>query len=88
MTDKLGSRLNLVDVERQKLGITTIRAVDVDKAQLLERRKQKDRERKERCRRAGGAKPRAQYEAQSLSRTKPWEALGMKRAKWYRMGKP
>lgn len=86
--DPLGGRLNLVDVERQKLGITTIGAIDVDKAQRLERRKQKDRERKERRRRTDGAKPRAQYEAQSLSRIKPWEVLGMKRAKWYRMGRP
>jgi hypothetical protein len=34
------------------------------------------------------AQPRAEYEAQSISRTKPWEALGMSRATWYRKGKP
>jgi predicted ArsR family transcriptional regulator len=34
------------------------------------------------------AQPRAEYEAQSLSRAKPWEALGMSRATWYRRGKP
>ena len=34
------------------------------------------------------SRPRAEYLAQSLSRSKPWEALGVSRATWYRMGKP
>ena len=34
------------------------------------------------------AQPRAEYLAYSLSRVKPWEALGMSRATWYRQGKP
>ena len=34
------------------------------------------------------ALPRAEYEANSLMRSKPWEALGMSRATWYRKGKP
>ena len=34
------------------------------------------------------ARPRAEYEANSLTRSKPWEALGMSRATWYRKGKP
>jgi predicted transcriptional regulator len=34
------------------------------------------------------AQPRADYEAQSLTRAKPWEGLGMSRATWYRHGKP
>ncbi len=32
--------------------------------------------------------PRAEYEANSLTRSKPWEALSMSRATWYRKGKP
>lgn len=33
--------------------------------------------------------PRAEWEAtNSISRTKPWEALGMSRSTWYRKGKP
>ncbi len=31
---------------------------------------------------------REAYEANSLSRQKPREAMGMSRAKWYRLGKP
>jgi hypothetical protein len=34
------------------------------------------------------ALPRTEYEANSLTRSKPWEALGMSRATWYRKGKP
>jgi predicted DNA-binding transcriptional regulator YafY len=34
------------------------------------------------------AQPRADYLANSLSRSKPWEGLGMSRATWYRLGKP
>lgn len=34
------------------------------------------------------AEPRDQYLANAISRAKPWEALGMSRATWYRHGKP
>ena len=34
------------------------------------------------------ALPRAEYEANSLTRSKPWQALDMSRATWYRRGKP
>lgn len=34
------------------------------------------------------ALPRAEYLANSTSRAKPWEALGMSRTDWYRKGKP
>ena len=34
------------------------------------------------------AQPRADYLAESLMRAKPWEALGISRATWYRRGKP
>ena len=34
------------------------------------------------------AEPREEYLAKSVSKSKPWEALGMSRATWYRKGKP
>jgi transposase len=34
------------------------------------------------------AQPRAEYLANSLNKSKPWEALEMSRATWYRHGKP
>ncbi|EBB2392677.1 replication protein [Salmonella enterica subsp. enterica serovar Worthington] len=50
--------------------------------------KERDRTRKEAQRRAAGVLDRETYESHSLSRQKPWEALGMSRASWYRAGKP
>lgn len=49
---------------------------------------ERHREREKVRRRAAGAVDRESYEANSLSRQKPWEALGMSRATWYRNGKP
>ena len=34
------------------------------------------------------AMPRAEYESNSITKAKPWVALGMSRATWYRKGKP
>ena len=50
--------------------------------------KERDRERHTARRQAAGSIDRATYEANSLSRKKPWEALGMSRRTWYRAGKP
>lgn len=50
--------------------------------------KERDAKRKETKRRAAGVVPRAEYEANSISKAKPWEAVGMSRAAWYRAGKP
>lgn len=54
----------------------------------LSRRRDRDRKRDEAKRRALGAVDRATYESQSVSKQKPWEALGMSRRTWYRQGKP
>jgi hypothetical protein len=86
--DRLAVRLNLHEAERHRLGITTIGAVDVDRLERLARRKQRARHRDQQRRRAQGAKPRTEYEAHALTRTKPWQALGLSRASWYRAGKP
>lgn len=34
------------------------------------------------------ALPRDQYLSESITRSAPWEDLGMSRATWYRKGKP
>lgn len=51
-------------------------------------RRDKERYKKLDKARKGWKQTRAEYENNSLSKTKPWEALGMSRAKWYRLGKP
>jgi hypothetical protein len=86
--DTLANLLHLTEAERQRLSITTIGACDLNKAGRLSRRRLRARLRKEERRRAAGAKSRADYEANSVNRTRPWEVLQMSRASWYRSGKP
>lgn len=76
--DTLINLFEITDDEQRKL--KTI----ISKGMALER----DKDRKQAARRAAGAVDRETYERQSLSRQKPWEALGMSRASWYRAGKP
>jgi hypothetical protein len=86
--DTLARLLNLTMADRISLGITTIGAIDCNKQKRAELRRERKRAYAEVRRRASGAKPRAEYEAESLSRTKPWERMGMSRSTWYARGKP
>lgn len=85
---QLGWRIKLTIEERRKLRIRTIRAAGQTDADIVADRKARDRERKAIERRAAGCKPRAQYEAESLSQTRPWERFGISRRTWERRGKP
>ncbi len=82
--DTLGWKLHLNAADRRALGITTIGAYDEPKAVRVKRRKDREKQRKANARRSKGAKPRKAYEAQSISRAKPWKADGISRATWYR----
>lgn len=82
--DPMAWRLKVTMEERMALGLTTIGAIDCNKAARKKRRKQRDIKRKANQRRNQGAKPRALYEAESINRTKPWQAEGISRATWYR----
>lgn len=86
--DKLAWRLRLLERDRRALAITTIGAVDMDRAARAKRRRERARQRKLRLRRAHGSRPRAEYLAASASRARPWQIAGMSRAAWYRAGKP
>ena len=90
--DAVARMLGVTMRERQQLGLRTIGAADVDrgtrKRLAKQRKRERDRERMAEKRRSAGALDRASYEANSLSRLKPWEALGMSRRTWYRRGKP
>ena len=81
--DALGKVLRLTESERAACRITTFGAIDCTRAQRTARRKEKARERKRADRLAAGATPRAQ----SLSRTRPWEAEGVSRRTWERRRK-
>src|SRR5262245_61128681 len=86
--DQLAERLGVTMELRSRLGLTVIGAIDCDRQSRADRRREprrrRDRERMVAKRRGKGAKRRAEYEAQSLSRTKPWEAEGISRRWWYR----
>src|SRR5262245_60363343 len=82
--DDLARFLGVTYAQRQSLGLTTIGSVDVRRRARKELRKRRDRLAKEAWRRARGVRPRAEYEANSLSTTKPWKEAGMSRSQWYR----
>lgn len=82
--DALAWRLRLTKEERTMLGITTIGAIDHGKAARTKKRREYQRNWKAEKRRSAGAKPRSQYEKESISRTKPWITEGVSRRTWYR----
>lgn len=82
--DALAWRLGLTYQERSMLGITTIGAIDMSRAQREKRRKEKDRARQAAKRRAAGVVPRERYERASVEKSKPWLAEGISRRTWYR----
>ena len=72
--------LGLTYARRQRIGITTIGAIDVTKRQRARLRKLRKRERHRQRRQARGATPRTQ----SLSTLKPWAAESISRRTWER----
>jgi hypothetical protein len=84
-SDALAQALSLTEAKRVALGgVPTIGATDVTPEQRAKQRKERNRLQKEQKRRLAGAKPRAEYEANSLSHAKPWEAEGICRKTWER----
>lgn len=81
--DKLAWRLRLTHAERAALKITTIGAIDKPKSQRWQERQERTRLAKLQRRRQAGSKPRAEYLA-TVSHGKPWKALGISRATWFR----
>lgn len=90
--DGIAGLLHVTMAERLALKLKTIGAADMKKSArtkfMKDRKRDMDRKRDERKRRAAGAKDRASYVASSVSTAKPWEALKMSRRTWYRKGKP
>ena len=86
---ELGKRLRVTNQMRQLWRLWTIAPCDLTDQELAEQRKAKDRERKrrsrERQRQHQGKATRAQWlAAHSISRDKPWLALGIKRRAYYK----
>src|SRR5215469_9936874 len=75
----LGQRLNLTNPDRERLKLWTIAPYDMGEHGMLWWRKHKDKQRKRRLRQLNGAKS----QATSISKSKPWLELGIKRSTWY-----
>src|SRR5262249_48595129 len=82
---ELGERLRVTNPQRERLRLWTIAACDMSHEEAQEWRKAKDRQRKRGLRKSRGSEPRADYEANSISKTKPWIADGFNcRRTWER----
>jgi hypothetical protein len=84
----LGHELNFTGAEWRELRLRTIAPIDMTKEERDQDTGLRKRQRMRLKRRKEDRIPRAVYEANSLTRTKPWETLGMKRRTWYLHGKP
>jgi hypothetical protein len=82
--DQAAQRIGLTFARRTALAITTIGAIDMPRKARIKLRAAKKTVRKREQRRAAGIKSRAEYEADSINRQKPWEAIGISRATYYR----
>ncbi|SFV16001.1 hypothetical protein SAMN05192541_124113 [Bradyrhizobium arachidis] len=78
--DELAWRIKLSPMERERLEIRTIGAVGLNKRRRSAIQKTKHKQRESARRKANGAKPHAE----SLNRTRPWEAEGISRRTWFR----
>ncbi|TXN27402.1 hypothetical protein [Methylobacterium sp. WL19] len=78
--DEVADALNITAGEVETYQMKTIGAVDRRKGVRVAEAKVKHAERQRDDRAASGATPRAE----SMAKTKPWEAHGMKRATYYR----
>lgn len=86
--DTLGALLQVTADERDRLDLRTIGPCDQTREQRAIIVKQRKRDRDRVRRREQGAKLRAEYERWSITGRRPWVALGMSRADWYRKGRP
>ena len=77
----LGDRMNLLNAERKRLHLKTIKPADMTDEQLAEQRMAQDRDRKRQRRKR---ETRQAYLAKSKSTMKPWELEGLTRRTWYR----
>jgi hypothetical protein len=77
---EIGERLGLTNSERDRLKLWQFKPIDMTDEQLVEHRRRKKNER----RRSRRGRTRAEYLAECLSTTKPWEAEGISRRTWER----
>jgi hypothetical protein len=82
--DTIAWVLGVTMAERTALKLTTIGAVGTTSETRAAEHRARKAERQAARRRAAGATPRAQYEAGSVERARPWESQGISRRTWFR----
>jgi hypothetical protein len=83
----LGEHHQVTYAEHRRFELKNITPCDKTKEELAEHRKARKREREKLRRQRSGAKSRSAYLIQfanSINKTKPWEALGISKASYYR----
>ena len=80
----IGKMLGIPKEVRRAAKASFVFAYDESKADRAEHRKSQKAASKTASRRRNGVVPREEYEANSLSKAKPWEAEGISRATYYR----
>jgi hypothetical protein len=83
-SETLGRLLRVTAVEWRVLRLRTISPIDMTKEERRQDSQLRHRQRLRARRRQAGQKTRAEYLAQSLSKTKPWVAEGISRRTWER----
>jgi hypothetical protein len=87
MAQRDAGPLHVTKAEWQSLNLRTIAPLDMTRNERKQERKLRNRLRMHHKRRREGMKSRAEYESNSLSRTKPWLAQGISRRTWERRRK-
>jgi hypothetical protein len=82
--DTLAHRLRLTYKDRRRLKVRTIGCIEMTAEQRRAFKKEDDVLARKKKRRERGVRSRAEYEAKSDNRLKPWLAEGVSRRTWYR----
>jgi hypothetical protein len=83
----LARLMRVTEEEHARWGLGSIWAFTWTGADMKDRERRRERKRKATKRRSAGTVDREEWLATSKSRTKPWEAMGISRAEYYRRRK-
>jgi hypothetical protein len=81
--DKVGALLGITDAVREASEAWNVGTFSGSRTGRAKAKKERKMQRQTQKRRSDGVMKRTEYEGQSLSKAKPWEAEGISRATWY-----
>jgi hypothetical protein len=83
-TEELGKAVHLINNERERLKLWSMKPCDVTEDEFGEQSKARSRHRREVKRRQQGVRSRSEYLAEVKAKPKPWDGTGLSRWQWYR----